>query len=198
MSRNVIALSLATIILAGGFGLAMVGAADAEAVTSKCAVEWKAAKANGTTAGKTWKEFFDQCSVDQMGVGRSITLSTTESQPAAPAAAAAPATSAAATPAAAPAPVAAVTDPSPTATAVPVPVRRPKSTEEARASAQFATEAEAKAKCPSDEVVWVNTATKKIHFAGHDGYGKTKKGGYMCLADATAAGARASKGEKQL
>ncbi len=66
------------------------------------------------------------------------------------------------------------------------------------AAAQFATEADAKAKCPSDEVVWVNTATKKFHFAGRDGYGKTKKGAYMCLADATAAGAHASKGEKQL
>ena len=62
----------------------------------------------------------------------------------------------------------------------------------------FANEADAKAKCPTDEVVWVNTATKKFHFAGHDGYGKSKKGAYMCEADATAAGAHASKNEKQL
>jgi hypothetical protein len=195
MSTKAIRFPLATIVFIGGFGVATIAKVDAEVVTSKCAVEWKSAKANGTTGGKTWKEFFDQCSVDQMGVGRSITLSTTESQPAAPAA------PAPATPADAPAPVAAVApvaDPSPTAIAVPLPVKRPKSTETAAVTRQFATEADAKAKCPANEVVWVNAATKKFQFAGHDGYGKGKKGAYMCEADATAAGAHASKSDKQL
>ncbi len=62
---------------------------------------------------------------------------------------------------------------------------------------QFATDAEAKAKCPSDTVVWVNTKSKKFHYAGSKDYGTTKKGAYMCEMDATAAGAAAAKNEKK-
>jgi hypothetical protein len=188
MSTNIGGFCLATIVLAGGFGLATVDRAAADSATGKCAIEWKQAKANGTTGGKSWKEFFDQCGVDQNGLSRSISLTPAEPKPAADAAVAAPAT-----PAAAPAPVAAATDAAPVVTAAPIP--KPKSM---LAAGQFTTEADAKAKCPSDEVVWVNTATKKFHFAGKDGYGKSKKGAYMCEADATAAGAHPSKNDKQL
>ena len=58
---------------------------------------------------------------------------------------------------------------------------------------QFSTEAEAKARCPSDTVVWVNTKSHIYHYAGTRSYGTTKRGAYMCEADANAAGDRASK-----
>jgi hypothetical protein len=191
MSTNIGGFCLATIVFAGGFSLATVDRAAADSATSKCAIEWKQAKANGTTGGKSWKEFFDQCGADQNGLSRSISLTPAEPKPAADAAVPTPAT-----PAAPQAPVAAATEAVPVATAAPIP--KPKSMQQALAAGQFTTEADAKAKCPSDEVVWVNIATKKFHFAGHDGYGKSKKGAYMCEADATAAGAHASKNEKQL
>ena len=58
---------------------------------------------------------------------------------------------------------------------------------------QFASESEAKARCPSDTVVWVNTKSHIYHLAGTPSYGTTKRGAYMCEADANAAGDRASK-----
>jgi hypothetical protein len=61
---------------------------------------------------------------------------------------------------------------------------------------QFTAEAEAKGKCPNDTVVWVNTKSSVYHFAGARSYGKTKKGAYMCEADAKAAGDRAAAKEK--
>ena len=51
----------------------------------------------------------------------------------------------------------------------------------------------AKARCPSDTVVWVNTKSHVYHYAGTRSYGTTKQGAYMCEADASAAGDRASK-----
>jgi len=62
---------------------------------------------------------------------------------------------------------------------------------------QFAAEAQAKAHCPSDLVVWVNTDSRIYHFSGHDDYGRTKQGAYMCEKDALAAGDRAAKNEKR-
>jgi hypothetical protein len=62
---------------------------------------------------------------------------------------------------------------------------------------QFSTEAQAKARCPGDTVVWVNLDSKVYHFAGTRNYGTTKSGAYMCEKDATAAGSRAAKNEKQ-
>ena len=53
-----------------------------------------------------------------------------------------------------------------------------------------------KARCPAATVVWVNTKSGMYHFAGSRNYGHTKSGAYMCEADATAAGRRASKDEK--
>ena len=58
---------------------------------------------------------------------------------------------------------------------------------------EFSSEAEAKARCPSDTVVWVNTKSHIYHYAGTRSYGSTKQGAYMCEADASAAGDRASK-----
>ena len=58
---------------------------------------------------------------------------------------------------------------------------------------QYATEAEAKANCPSDAVVWVNSASHVYHGNGSRNYGKTKSGAYMCEQDSVAAGFRAGK-----
>jgi hypothetical protein len=203
---SALGLPYVAIALAGVFCLAAIGEGDAEAVTNKCANQWKAAKANGATGGKTWKEFFEQCSVDQMGVSRGLTISPAASAPepaasppATPAVAPNPAPAAAApAPATTAASAAIPADPAPVAATAPVPAKKPKSMESVAARGKFANEADAKAKCPSDVVVWVDAASKKFRPAGHDGASKSKKGAYMCEADATAAGARASKSEKQL
>jgi hypothetical protein len=62
---------------------------------------------------------------------------------------------------------------------------------------EFTTQAQAKGRCPSDTVVWVNTATRVYHFSGYKNYGATKQGAYMCERDADAQGFRASKTEKR-
>ena len=61
---------------------------------------------------------------------------------------------------------------------------------------QFASDQQAKYRCPSDTVVWVNNNSGVYHFPGTHNYGHTKKGAYMCEADAKAAGDRAAKNEK--
>ena len=58
---------------------------------------------------------------------------------------------------------------------------------------QFSTEAEARYRCPTDKVVWVNNESRIYHYQGTRYYGATKKGAYMCEADARAAGDRASR-----
>src|SRR5208337_978446 len=96
----------------------------------------------------------------------------------------------AAAPAAAPAPAAAA--PAPTAAPAPAPAPM-KPAARPTGAGEFTAEAEAKARCPSDTVVWVNTKSHIYHYAGTRSYGTTKQGAYMCEADATAAGDRASK-----
>jgi pyruvate/2-oxoglutarate dehydrogenase complex dihydrolipoamide acyltransferase (E2) component len=175
-------------ILVGAFSLAGTGAADAESVMKICGDQWKAAKAAGTTNGMVWKDFLAQCRAQQKTAAPGAAPAPTPA--AAPAAAPAPAAPppAAAAPAPAPAPMA----------AAPAPMKPAKTKMGAMpAAGQFSTEAEAKAKCPSDTVVWVNTKSKIYHYASHPDYGKTKQGAYMCEADATAGGARASKSEKK-
>ncbi len=58
---------------------------------------------------------------------------------------------------------------------------------------QFSTEAEARYRCPTDKVVWVNNKSRIYHYQGTRYYGATKKGAYMCEADAKSAGDRASR-----
>jgi hypothetical protein len=91
-------------------------------------------------------------------------------------------TSAAAAPAATPAPAPTMAPaPKPTMAAAPT------------GAGQFASEGEAKGRCPMDTVVWVNNKSKVYHFTGDRYYGATKRGAYMCEADAKAAGGAASK-----
>jgi hypothetical protein len=52
-------------------------------------------------------------------------------------------------------------------------------------SDQFTTEAAAKAHCPGGTVVWATLSrSKAYHPSGDRYYGKTKRGAYMCQADA--------------
>ena len=60
---------------------------------------------------------------------------------------------------------------------------------------QFASEQEARYRCPSDTVVWVNERSHIYHFPGTNNYGHTKRGAFMCEADAKAGGARAAMNE---
>ena len=173
MLNRTIGIAVSAFLLAGAFGLGGTGAASAQSIMKTCGDEWKAAKANSTTGGKTWPEFLSACRTAHEG--------------AAPAATPVAAPAAAPAPAPAPAPMKPAPAPAPMAA---------KPMAKATGAGEFTGEAEAKGHCPSDTVVWVNTKTKVFHYAGHPSYGNTTKGAYMCEADATAAGDRASKSEK--
>jgi len=60
---------------------------------------------------------------------------------------------------------------------------------------QFASESDAKARCGSDAIVWVNTKSHVYHFSGSKDYGRTKRGAFMCRADADHGAFRAAKNE---
>lgn len=60
---------------------------------------------------------------------------------------------------------------------------------------EFKTEAEAKAHCPTGNVVWMNLGSHVYHVPGTKEYGHTKRGAYMCQADADKIGHMA-KGEQ--
>ncbi len=202
-------------LFAAAIGLTMTGAARAESVMKQCGAEWQAAKANKTTNGQTWPEFLKSCRARTAEAPASAPAAAPAPAPAAERGesvmkrcgaewqaakannttngqtwreflkscrartAAAPASAPAAAPAstAAPAPA-------------PAPMRR---AARPTGAGEFSTEAEAKARCPSDTVVWVNTKSHIYHYAGTRSYGTTKRGAYMCEADANAAGDRASK-----
>lgn len=61
---------------------------------------------------------------------------------------------------------------------------------------QFASPQEAQSRCPGATVVWVNEHSHVYHFAETRDYGNTKRGAYMCEADAQSAGNRAAKNER--
>jgi hypothetical protein len=63
---------------------------------------------------------------------------------------------------------------------------------------QFQTEVEAKSHCPTGTVVWANLRSSVYHFAGYPSYGNTKRGAYMCEADAASQGMHAAKAEQHL
>jgi len=57
---------------------------------------------------------------------------------------------------------------------------------------KFDTEATAQKHCPQDTVVWLNIPTMIWHISGERWYGTTKKGAFVCEAEAAAEGARGS------
>jgi hypothetical protein len=144
-----------------------------------CQDEWKAKRADNQKAGITQKAYVEKCRAESAAAAPPSNAPVT---PPAPAATKAPQ---AKEPTPAPAATKAPRAPAPTATTAPT------------GANQFSTETAAKAHCPSDTVVWLNTASKIFHFASSRNYGKTKAGAYMCEKDSLAAGNRAAKNEKQ-
>ena len=55
----------------------------------------------------------------------------------------------------------------------------------------FASEGAAQRYCPADTVVWLNTSSANYHFKGDPWYGHTKRGKYVCKAEADKDGMRA-------
>ena len=151
-----------------------VGAASAgQSVMKVCASQWKDAKAAGTTGGQSWPQFLAQCRSRQGS------------------AAASPSGGFAPAPAPAPAPLSPWWQPS-------APASAPASSVGAALQAgQYTAELQARARCPSDTVVWINTPTRIYHYSGTRYYGQTRRGGYMCEADARAAGYRAARNRQR-
>ena len=236
LTRFVVALA----VLAG-----MAGAANAETVMKQCGEQWQAAKADGTTNGRTWPQFLKQCRAQLASTGGSTTAPQGGFAPAAPAPAPAQGTStgnpktvaqcdaeyaankaairasgqtkrefvaacrdgnetipqgAATAPASAPAPAQPQTGSlfpwqQPAAPA-PAPAPATYGTAPAAGAGASASAQEVQIRCPGATVVWVNDKSHIYHFPGTHDYGNTKRGAYMCEADAQAAGNRAAKNER--
>ncbi len=48
----------------------------------------------------------------------------------------------------------------------------------------FSSEQAARQHCPTDTVVWLNTASANYHFKGETWYGRTQRGAYVCKTEA--------------
>lgn len=149
-------------------------AGAAKKTAKACEEEWQANKAANQAKGITEKAYVETC--------RSGTATTTPASAAAKEKTSTPM---------APAPAAAVKEKA----VAPAQAAAPATGTPSGAN-QFAAEAQAKARCGPGTVVWANLESKIYHFAGHDDYGHTKKGAYMCEKDATGQGMRAAKNEK--
>jgi hypothetical protein len=153
-----------------------------QSVMKLCASQWKDAKAAGATGGQTWPQFLSQCRTRQ-----SSTASSSGGFAPAPASAPAPA----------PASQAGSLFPwwqsSNSASAPASNAGAPSALQ----AGQYTTELAARARCPSDTVVWVNTPSRIYHYSGTRYYGQTRRGAYMCEADARAAGYRATRSRQR-
>jgi hypothetical protein len=153
-----------------------------QSVMKLCASQWKDAKAAGTTGGQTWPQYLAQCR-------------TRQSSAASPSGGFAPA----------PAPAPASAPASQSGSLFPwwqpsAPASTPASkvgAPSALQAGQYTTELAARARCPSDTVVWANTPTRIYHYSGTRYYGQTRRGAYMCEADARAAGYRATRNRQR-
>jgi hypothetical protein len=164
----------------GGFAPAAPAPAPASPATgyvktaSQCDAEYAANKAAIRASGQTKREFVAACRQGSESIP----------QGAAAAPAPAPAQTGSLFPwqqPAAPAPA-----PAPSSYGTPAPT----------GAGQFASAQEAQSRCPGATVVWVNEHSHIYHFAGTHDYGNTKRGAYMCEADAQTAGSRAAKNER--
>jgi hypothetical protein len=140
-----------------------------QSVMKLCASQWKDVKATGTTGGQSWPQFLAQCRTRQRS-------------------AAAP--SGGFAPAPAPAPQSGSLFPWWQQSA-------PASAPAAPRAGEYTTELAARARCPSDTVVWANTPSRIYHYSGTRYYGNTRRGAYMCEADARTAGYRAAKNRQR-
>lgn len=60
---------------------------------------------------------------------------------------------------------------------------------------RFDSESAAHDRCPNDSVVWLNANTGVYHTLSVRRYGRTHRGGYVCKAEADAAGAHKAQGK---
>jgi hypothetical protein len=174
MHKFILHFGSATLI---ALAIALVGStANAESIMKKCGSEWQAAKAAGTTNGQTWQEFLKSCREQKSaGMGGGAAQPTQ----------------------AAPAPSMHTVPAPPSTQTGQAPVAVPA----ALGASEFRSEQQARARCPSDTIVWVNNLSRVYHYNvvsshGHNFYGNTKDGAYMCEADARAAGDRAARDER--
>ena len=192
VKRSVVILAAASLFAGPVVAEARTSAVAGLKTAGACNDEYKANKGALKDAKERKKDFIAACRA--LPTGSPTPIGTASSAPATPAALATAPASRAAAPSAPP--PAAAPSPRRTASAAPgesacangyanLPASHP--------AAQFCEEAQAKARCPGQPVVWVNTASKVFHIAGSNTYGHTKKGAYMCEADATAEGDRPSK-----
>ena len=158
------------------------GATAGQSVMRLCASQWKEAKAAGTTGGQTWPQFLAQCRASR-------------SAAASPSGGFAPAPAPAPAPAQAPASQSGSLFPwwQPSAHALAPNAGAPSTLR----AGEYATELQARATCPSDQVVWVNTPTGVYHYSGTHYYGHTRRGAYMCEANARASGFRAARNRER-
>ena len=168
-------------------------AGGSEKTAKACEDEWRADKAANQAKKITQKAYVEKCR-------GGATTAAPAAAPAAPAAAAPAAPAAAPKTASAPpaspmAPKEAKTEPK----SEPKPEAKSAAVTPAAPTGanQYAAEAQAKSHCPSDTVVWANLESKIYHFVGHDDYGHTKKGAFMCEKDALTQKIRAAKNEKR-
>jgi hypothetical protein len=151
-------------------------AAGAGITTRQCDDEYEANKAAIKASGQTKRAFVAAC--------RSGNATIPQGTVAAPAPAPAPAQTGPLFPWQQPA--APSSAPAPSSYGTPAPT----------GAGQFASAQEAQSRCPGATVVWVNEHSHIYHFAGTRDYGNTKRGAYMCEADAQTAGNRAAKNER--
>jgi hypothetical protein len=181
--RNSFVRTMSAVLMGLSFNLS---AATAQSVMKQCGQQWQAAKQAGTTNGETWPQFLKDC--------RAHLASTTSAAPQGGFAPAAPA------PAPPPAPAQPQTGSlfpwQQPATPTPVPAPSSYGAPALRGAGQFASAQEAQYRCPGATVVWVNENSHIYHFAGTRDYGHTKRGAYMCEADAQSTGNRAAKNER--
>jgi len=150
--------------------LTSVGMAQQKTVEA-CVEEWRSDKVNMQTKGVTEEAYVARC----LG-GAIATPSAAPSAPAPTIAAPAAPSAAAVTPG----------SPAPRGSSVGLP----------SAELQFETARQARDHCPTDTVVWANLASKVYHFYGERGYGSTRRGAYVCEADALSVGMKSGKNEK--
>jgi len=156
--------------IAGLIGSSSAGITQQKTVEA-CVKEWRSGKTNMQAKGVTKEAYVVKC------------LGGATATPCAAPSAPAPTAAAPASPAAAP--------------ATPVsPAPGESSAEAPSGELQFETARQAKDHCPSDTVVWANLASKAYYFYGERRYGATRRGAYMCEAEAISAGMKSRKNEK--
>jgi hypothetical protein len=211
-------------MVALGIALASSGTANAQSIMKVCGDEWQAAKAAGTTNGQTWQQFLKSCRAQHEGGAAPATAQPQTGslfpwqQPAAPAPASNQSVMAACGEQWKQAKAAGTTGgttwpqflrqcraqmpgssasiaPAPAPSAAPAPPPTPANSGAPPVSGGASAQ-EVQYRCPGATVVWVNEHSHIYHFPGTHDYGNTKRGEYMCEADAQAAGNRAAKNER--